>query len=107
MWQTLLTRDADGFQRLCPEARAWSNELVRLLILGRAHDPDAVVEPVAVDPGVVRGHSALGPVSVVTSRVRHRDGGLDDEKTILQHRLTGSVPLCVIYSIHGQAYRLE
>jgi len=76
-------------------------------MIGGSDNPDAAVEVVAVEPGVQRGHSRLGPVSVVTSRVRHRDGGLYDEKIIVQHRLTGSAPSCVIYSIYGQPYRLE
>jgi len=107
MWQALIARDVDGFKRLCPAARGWSDELVRVLILGRDGDPDAVVEVVAVEPGVARGHSALGPVSVVTSRVRRRDGGLYEEKIIVQHRLTGATPSCVVYAPYGQAYRLE
>jgi hypothetical protein len=78
-----------------------------VLVLGRDGDPDAVVEVVAVEPGVARGHSALGPVSVVTSRVRRRDGGLYEEKIIVQHRLSGATPSCVVYAPYGQPYRLE
>jgi hypothetical protein len=107
MWQALMARDVDGFKRLCPAARGWSDDLVRMLILGRDDDPDAVVEVVAVEPGVARGHSALGPVSVVTSRVRRRDGGLYEEKIIVQHRPGVPEPSCVIYMPYGQAYRLE
>ena len=107
MWKTLIARDVDGFKRLCPAARTWSDELVGVLILGRDGDPDAVVEVVAVEPGVGRGHSSLGPVSVVTSRVRRRDGGLYEEKIIVQHRLAGSTPRAVIYSPYGHPYRLE
>ncbi len=106
MWQALLTGDLEGFKRLCPIARSWSDKLLKLMLRG-ATDPDATVEVVAVEPGVQRGHSRLGPVSVVTSRIRHRDGGLYEEKTIVQHRLTGPTPSCVIYSVYGQAYRLE
>jgi hypothetical protein len=107
MWQKLLARDVEGFKRLCPVARGWSEELLNLLILGRDDDPDAVVEVVAVEPGISRGRSRLGPVSVVTSRVRHRDGGLYEEKVIVQHRLTGLTPSCVVYGPYGQPYRLE
>jgi hypothetical protein len=107
MWQTLMARDVAGFKRLCPAARTWSDDLVSVLILGRDGDPDAVVEVVAVEPGVARGHSALGPVSVVTSRVRRRDGGLYEEKIIVQHRPGGPEPSCVIYMPYGQPYRLE
>lgn len=107
MWTLLIARDVDGFKRLCPAARTWSDELVGMLILGRVGDPDAIVEVVAVEPGVGRGRSSLGPVSVVTSRVRRRDGGLYEEKIIVQHILTGSTPRAVIYAPYGQPYRLE
>jgi hypothetical protein len=106
MWQALLKGDLEGFRRLCPVTRNLSGDLLKLMLGGR-DDPDAAVEVVAVEPGVQRGHSRLGPVSVVTSRVRHRDGGLYEEKIIVQHRLAGSAPSCVIYSIYGQPYRLE
>jgi hypothetical protein len=39
--------------------------------------------------------------------VRRRDGGLYEEKIIVQHRLTGTTPSCVVYAPYGQAYRLE
>lgn len=107
MWQAMLARDVEQFKQLCPVARGWSREMLALLILTREDDPDAVVGVESVSPGAVRGHSRLGPVSVVTSRVRHRDGGLYEAKTIVQHRPGGSVPSCVIYSSYGHPYRLE
>jgi hypothetical protein len=76
-------------------------------LIARDGDADAVVEVVAVEPGVGRGHSSLGPVSVVTSRVRRRDGGLYEEKIIVQHLLAGSIPRAVVYAPYGQPYRLE
>jgi hypothetical protein len=35
------------------------------------------------------------------------DGLRDEEKIIVQHRLTGATPSCVVYAPYGQAYRLE
>jgi hypothetical protein len=106
MWKAVLAQDLASFRRLCPIARGWSDELLRAT-LGRADDPDAVVEVVEVGRGVVRGHSRLGPLSVVSSRVRHGDGKLYEEKTIVQHRPDGSTPSCVIYSNYGASYRLD
>ncbi len=106
MWQAVLGPDVAGFKRLCPMTRGWSDEFLRV-ILGGGQDADAVVELIDVQRGVLRGHSRLGPVSVVTSRTRHGDGGLYEEKTIVQHALAGSTPRAVIYSQYGQAYRLE
>jgi hypothetical protein len=106
MWDAVTTHDLDGFRRVCPLTRAWTDEVLSAL-LGSDTDPEAVVEVLDVQPGVQRGHSSLGPLSVVTSRVRHRDGGEYEEKTIVQHRLAGPTPSCVVYSTYGQAYRLE
>jgi hypothetical protein len=75
--------------------------------MSRDDDPDAVVGVESVEPGSVRGYSRLGPVSVVTSRVRHRDGGLYEAKMIVQHRPGGDVPSCVVYASYGHPYRLE
>jgi hypothetical protein len=83
-----------------------SDDLLRAT-LGRADDPDAVVEVVEVGRGVLRGHSRLGPLSIVSSRVRHGDGRLYEEKIIVQHRLDGLTPTCVIYSNYGTPYRLD
>ena len=107
MWRTLVARDAEGFRRLCPAARGWSDDLVGALVLQPENDPDGVVEVVSVEPGILRGHSRLGPVSVVTSRVRHRDGGLYEEKVIVQHVLAGTTPRAVVYAPYGQPYRLD
>jgi hypothetical protein len=106
MWQLVLERDVAGFKRLCPMTRGLSDSFLGVF-LGGTKDPDAIVEVVDVAPGVLRGHSRLGPVSVVASRVRHGDGGLYEEKTIVQHLLVGSTPRAVIFSQYGQAYRLE
>ena len=105
MWE-LLAQDLGSFRRLCPIARGLSDDLLRA-VLGRADDPDAVIEVVEVGRGVLRGHSRLGPLSVVSSRVRHGDGKLYQEKTIVQHRLNGPTPSCVIYSNYRTSYRLD
>jgi hypothetical protein len=39
--------------------------------------------------------------------VRRRDGGLYEERIIVQHRPGGPEPSCVIYMPYGQPYRLE
>jgi hypothetical protein len=106
MWKAVMAQDLGTFRRLCPISRGWSDELLRAT-LGRADDPDAVVEVVEVGRAILRGHSRLGPLSVVSSRVRHGDGRLYEEKTIVQHRLNGSTPSCVIYSNYGASFRLD
>lgn len=106
MWETVLKRDLPEFKRLCPMTRGWSDEFLGA-ILGPRDVPDAIAEVVTVEPGVTRGHSRLGPVTVVTSRVRRNNGGLYEEKTIVQHRLAGPVPSCVVYAPYGQPYRLD
>ena len=107
MWQAMQARDVERFKQLCPVARGWSKEMLAVLIMSRDDDPDAVAGVESVEPGSVRGYSRLGPVSVVTSRVRHRDGGLYEAKMIVQHRPGGDVPSCVVYASYGHPYRLE
>jgi len=104
MWQAVIARDVARIGRLSPVAR---DERLSEMLLAAIDGPDGVVDVLRVDPGVPRGHSRLGPLSVVASHVRHRDGGLYEEKFIVQHRLTGAVPSCVIAGPYGAAYRLE
>jgi hypothetical protein len=106
MLEAVIANDLAEFRRLCPVARAWDDPLLTA-ILGDSLDPQAATEVVEVEPGIERGHSALGPVSVVRTRTRHRDGHLYEQKFIVQHRLDGAVPSCVVYASHGDAYRLE
>jgi hypothetical protein len=104
MWQAVIARDLRGLRRLSPVTR----DAQLAAVLAQAIDgPNGVVEVASVGPGVPRGHSRLGPVSVVTSRVRHRSGGLYEEKFIVQHRLAGAAPSCVIAGPYGAAYRVE
>ncbi len=106
MLRALIARDVAALRRLCPVMRGVSDALLSAMVLG-ADAPDGIVEVVSVDPGVPRGHSRLGPLTVVASRVRHRSGGLYEEKFIVQHRLAGAAPSCVIAAPYGAPYRLE
>jgi hypothetical protein len=104
MWDALIARDLAALKRLSPIAR---DEQLSAVISSAIDGPDGAVAVVSVDAGVQRGHSALGPLTVVTSRVRHRSGGLYEEKFIVQHRLMGAVPSCVVAGPYGSAFRLE
>jgi hypothetical protein len=107
LWHAIIDRDIDGLRRLCPVARGASDAVLSAMVFGTKDDPEGVLELVDVEPGVLRGHSRLGPLTVVTTRVRQRDGALYEEKFIVQHRLTGPVPSCVICAPYGTRYRLE
>jgi hypothetical protein len=106
LWDAILARDFSGLRKMCPLMRTWTDQALSAT-LGNDTDADAVVEVLEIRPGVTRGHSSLGPLSVVASRVRHRDGGIYEEKMIVQHRPSGPAPSCVVYSIYGQPYRIE
>jgi hypothetical protein len=104
MWHAAIARDLAALGRLSPLMR---DEGLSAVILSAIGGSDGAVAVVSVDQGVLRGHSRLGPLSVVTSRVRHRDGGLYEEKFIVQHRQFGAEPSCVIAGPYGAPYRLE
>jgi hypothetical protein len=107
LWHAVLQRDLARFRRLCPVATLSSDELLKVMV-GMVEGPSGVVELVKVGPAVRRGHSKLGPLTVVSSVARHRDGGLYQGKVIVQHRLTGATPSCVVYAGYGlSSYRLE
>jgi hypothetical protein len=104
MWDAVIARDIQTLKRLSPVTR---NDLLSAALLRTVDGPDGVVEVSRVDPGVPRGHSRLGPLTVVTSHVRHRSGGLYEEKFIVQHRLVGADSSCVVAGPYGAAYRLQ
>lgn len=107
LWHAILARDLDGLRRLSPVTRGASDAVLAAMVFGAENDPEGVVELVDVGLGAIKGHSPLGPLTVVTTRVRQRDGALYEEKFIVQHRLTGAVPSCVIAAPYGTRYRLE
>jgi hypothetical protein len=107
LWHAIIDRDIDGLRRLCPVTRGASDAVLSAMVFGTKDDPEGVLELVDVEPGVLRGHSRLGPLTVVTTRVRQRDGALYEEKFIVQHRLTGTVPSCAIYAPYGTRYLLQ
>lgn len=107
VWRAIIARDMERLKRLCPVARGATEAVFSAMILGPKDAPDSVVELVDVAPGVLRGHSRLGPLTVVTTRIRQRDGGLYEEKFIVQHRLSGADPSCVVYAPYGARYRVD
>jgi hypothetical protein len=81
-------------------------ELIRTA-LGGIDGQDAVVEVLEIGEPVRRGHSRLGPVVVVPSRGRHRNGKIYEEKRIIRFRFGEGAASWVVYSGSGVPYQLE
>jgi hypothetical protein len=106
MWNAVVKSDFGRFRKLCPIAAGFNDELLEEFF-GNADADRVVIEVLDVQPGVLRGHSSLGPLSVVSSHVRRRDGSVYEDKVIVQHLVSRPTPTCVIYSGYGRSYRLK
>lgn len=105
MWGAVVKSDFGTFRRLCPVAAGMNDEFLKALL----HDVTPareMVEVLDVERGVLRGHSSLGPLTVVSSRVRRRDGSVHEVKVIVQHLASRPTPTCVVYAGYGYSYRL-
>lgn len=106
MWVALIHSDWTRFRQLCPTAAGWTDDALKVLV-GGVDGQDAVVEVLEVGSVIRRGQSRIGPVVVVPSRVRHRDGNIYEQKMIIQFRPSEIAPSCVVYGPYGAAYRIE
>jgi len=106
MWNALIGLDLVRLRQLCPGMALWNDELLRTVLSG-VDGQDAVVEVLEIGEAVRRGYSRLGPVMVVPSRVRRRNGKIYEEKMIIQFRPAEGAASCVVYSGYGVPYQLE
>jgi len=98
LWAARSNNDLARIRQLCPLTATWSDELLR--------DPDVQDEKAQVLKigGIERtGRSKLGPVMLVPSWIRRRDGGVEKLWMIIQFRETDQGTSCVIYGPHGYA----
>jgi hypothetical protein len=106
MWKAIIGLDLVRLRQLCPGMALWKDELLRTVLSG-IDGQDAVVEVLEIGEPVRRGYSRLGPLMVVPSRVRHRNGKIYEEKMIIQFRPPEKAASCVVYSGYGVPYQLE
>lgn len=105
VWKAVGDADWERFRTLVPVASGWTDEVLSAFVLG-ADGSNALDEVIEIGSASRRGQSRLGPLVVVPTRVRHRDGKVYEEKFIVQFRGPSDAPSCVIYAPYGVPYRL-
>jgi len=105
IWKAVGDADWERFRTLVPLASGWTDEVLSAFVLG-ADGSNALDEVIEIGSASRRGRSRLGPLVVVPTRVRHRDGKVYEEKFIVQFRGPSDAPSCVIYAPYGVPYQL-
>lgn len=64
---------------------------------------NAIVQVLKIGGIEKTGSSKLGPLALVPSWIRHRDGSVEEVWMIVQFRKTAHGTSCVVYGQHGYA----
>jgi hypothetical protein len=105
LWEAVGDADWPRFRTLVPLTSGWTDNVLSAYILG-VDGRNALDEVIEIGDASVRGRSRLGPLVVVPTRIRHRDGKIYEEKFIVQFRGPSESPSCVIYAPYGTPYQL-
>jgi hypothetical protein len=100
VYRASIAGDPSAIRRLCPLTAAWSDELLRAVILNE-DESKRLAEVVEIKPISREGYNRLGPFVVVPVRLKTRDGRLWDEKQIVQFRQIDGHDSCVVYGPYG------
>jgi hypothetical protein len=97
-WAARITNDLARIRQLWPLTAPWPDQLLR-----DVGDQEQVAQVLKIG-GIERtGESKLGPLALVPSWVRYRDGMVLELWLIVQFRETDRGDSCVIYGDHGYA----
>lgn len=102
VWAAVIGNDLSRLRELCPLLTGWKDEVVREMF--------AQEEPaeVLVVGGIEKeGTSRLGPIALVPSRVRCKDGRQLEVKMLLQFRDSGTGESCVVHGPYGIPFELR
>jgi hypothetical protein len=99
-WDATLKYDFATFRRLTPRAAESSDEFLR-----KSFDLDGIVQLLKIGDIERTGTSKLGPLALVPSWIRCKDGTVSEVWTIIQFR--ESDQSCVIYDTHGYALNVK
>jgi hypothetical protein len=105
MYEAVGSSDWARFRKLVPVAAGWTDDMVRTICFG-VDERDAVAEVLDIGPAHPRGQSRLGPLVVVPTRVRRRDGRTFAENFTVQVRGPSATPSCVVYAAYGSPYQV-
>jgi hypothetical protein len=101
-WSALLKDDLNRIRQLCPVTATWPDRLLRDVMA-----EDNVVELLHIGGIEKEGRSPLGPLALVPSRVRCKDGRVREVKIIVQFRETEQGASCVIHGNYGHTVVVE
>lgn len=100
-WTAALKKDGVRLRQLCPVVAKWSDEQ-----LGNPEDSNEVVAQIVKIGGIEQtGSSRLGPLALVSCRIRYKDGTVRENWMLVQFRGTGQGTSCVVVGPRG--YGLE
>jgi hypothetical protein len=102
LWPAAINGNLERIRQLCPLTAAWPDRLLRDVMA-----EDEVVELLQVGGIEKEGQSKLGPLALVASRVRCRDGKVREVKIVVQFRQTEQGASCVIHGNYGYSVEVE
>jgi len=102
LWVAFINNDLARVRQLCPVTAAWPDRLLRDL-----GAQDHVAEVLQIGKIEKEGQSRLGPLALVPSRVRCRDGKVREIRIVVQFRQTEQGMSCVINGNHGYSVEVE
>jgi len=97
-WTAIINDDLATIRRLCPLTRTWPDKLL-LDVMAE----DKAAELLRIGDIEQEGQSRLGPLALVPSRVRCKDGKVREMKIIVQFRETEEGTSCVVHGPYGHA----
>jgi hypothetical protein len=101
-WAAVIHDDLTRIRQLCPLTARWPDKL--LLEVMAEDDPVELLQIGGIEQ---EGESRLGPLALVTSRVRCRDGKVREVKIVVQFRETEQGASCVIHGNYGYTVVVE
>jgi hypothetical protein len=101
-WAACIKEDMPRVHQLCPLTAAWPDGLLRDL-----GGEDEIVELLSIG-GIERsGQSRLGPLALVPSRLRCKDGKVREIGMVVQFRETARGVSCVVHGPNGNSIDVE
>ncbi len=101
-WAATLKNDFPRIRRLFPVAADATDESLRLI-----NERAGVVQVLKIGGIEKTGRSKLGPLALVPSWVRAKDGTVSEVWMIVQFRETDHGTSCVLYAAHGYALNVK
>jgi hypothetical protein len=102
LWSAVIDGDLARLRQLCPITASWPDALLREL--GAQDDPVELLQVGAIEQ---EGQSPLGPLVLVPSQVRCRDGKVREVKMVVQFRQTDKGVFCVLNGSYGYSVEVE